>query len=181
MDRVNLPTTFVSVGGDDDMTNPIERSIELHHSGVVHAFLKKNRDYLRQNPGMRAKAVNAFFQSHGGQSMYNGKVELIQTDLYRLLDLVKKGVLQFSDFADLVPKTEFRIMMIMNSVMPGWASNEEVMAPAVKGYELDFKEILRDNPSPTDFVRDARKALAKSPGLREMIQNKLIVQEVIES
>ena len=163
------------------MTNPIERSIELHHSGVVHAFLKKNREYLRQNPGMRAKAVGAFFQSHGGQSSYNGTVELTQTDLYRLLDLVKKDVLTLDDFADLVPKTDFRIMMLMNNVIPGWASNEEVMAPAVRGYELDFKEILRDNPSPTDFVRDARKALTKNPGLKESIQNRLIVQEVIES
>ena len=163
------------------MTNSIERSIELHHSGVVHTFLKKNRDYLRQNPEMKPKAIGAFFQSHGGQSTYNGTIELTQTDLYRLLDLVKKGVLELDDFKDMVPKTDFRIMMLMNSRIPGWASNEEIMAPAVKGYELDFKEILRTNPSPTDFVKDAKRALSSSPGLEEMIRNRILVHEVIDS
>jgi hypothetical protein len=168
------------------MTNPIERSIELHHSGVVHAFLKKNRDYLRQNPEMRAKAVNAFFQSHGGQSMYNGKIELIQTDLYRLLDLVKKGVLQFSDFADLVPKTEYRIMMIMNSRIHGWASDTEIAAAVARpSFEWEIKNLLErtqlGNSCLTDFEKDAKKALEESPGLRKMLENQVLVGEVIHS
>lgn len=168
------------------MTNRIERSIELRHSGAVHTFLKKNQDYLQQNPEMRAKVVGAFFQSHGGQSSYNGRVELTQTDLYRLLDLVKKGILQFSDFSGLVPKTEYRIMLIMNSHEPGWASNTEIAASTARpSWEFEIKGLLertqRKRSSLTDFEKDAKKALELNPGLRETLENQVLVGEVINS
>lgn len=168
------------------MTNPIERSIELHHSGVVHSFLKKNQDYLQRNPEMRAKVVGAFFQSHGGQSSYNGRVELTQTDLYRLLDLVKKGILLFSDFVDLVPKVEYRVMLIMNSRAPGWASNTEIAAAVARpSFEFEIKNLLErtqfKSSSLTDFEKDAKRAFEKNPGLREMIEKQMLVGEVIDS
>lgn len=167
------------------MTNPIERSIELHHSGVVHTFLKKNRDYLQRNPEMRAKVVGAFFQSHGGVSNHNGKVELTQTDLYRLLDLVKKDILLFSDFVDLVPKVEYRVMLIMNSRAPGWASNTEIAAAVARPFGFEIKELLKrtqfKSSNLTDFEKDAKRAFEKNPGSREMLEKQMLVGEVIDS
>jgi len=167
------------------MTNTIERSIELKHSGAVHTFLKKNRDYLRQNPEMKTGVISAFFRSHGGKSMYNGKIELTQTDLYRLLDLAKKNVLQISDFMNLVPKTGHQTMFIMNSRVPGWASDSEILSSLTPKNKFDFKELLKrakfENSILTDFEKDVKKVFEMNPGLKKMIEDKTTVIEVLEA
>lgn len=169
------------------MGNTIERSIELRHAGVVHKFLKRNPSFLRERPDLRAPAVRAFFSSHGGLTAYAGTVELTQTDLYRLLDLVKRGVLEMADFEADIPRKDHRILLIMCARSPGWATADEVVA-AAKTHDLLRKntdglrqlrvDISNERPV-TDFEKDAARALAADPGLRDGIERALLAESVM--
>jgi len=145
--------------------------------------------------------VHAFFNSHGSKIAYgkdpSGRL-LTQTDLYRLFDLVKVQALKVDDFLSMIPKNEFRIMIIMNRYIPGWASPKEisdVLNREEKSYELfayfnrlerisDLNRLNKNSGAwfpESRYEKDFCRVLQSEPEVLAIIQDIIMVYKAMNS
>jgi hypothetical protein len=107
----------------------IKECIERKFSKALHRHLRKSPDYLKSHPEMKLSAIDAFINSRGYLVIIdNIEPGITATDLMRLLDLVERGVFILDEIKDKIPKNNFRIMITMESVLPGWTNSAEIIS-----------------------------------------------------
>jgi hypothetical protein len=108
-----------------------EKCIEKKFSKALYKRLRKQTEFFKLHPELKSSAIDAFINSNGYQANKKpGYTEpgITITDLMRLLDLVERGVFTLDEIKDKVPKTDFRIMITMESILPGWTSPAEIVS-----------------------------------------------------